>query len=241
LVTGNPEKAASFYSSVFGWEFSKIGKDDINYWVIKQNGQPIGGVLGLPAKQANLPAEWIQSLSVANTDDAVKAFTDAGGGVLVKPTDLKGRGRSALVKDPQGAVLSIIHAEKGDPVINSDKPMDSWLWSELWSNDYSGSVAFYSKVANVSVQERTVEGKPYTVVSTAGKDVAGILKNPVEAVRSHWIPYIRVEDAIKTTRKVFDAGGRVLLSPRLEVRKGTMAVLQDPTGAPFVIQEYTKK
>jgi len=55
----------------------------------------------------------------------------------------------------------------------------------------------------------------------------------------HWLNYVRVEDAVKMTAKVVALGGRVLVEPRIDRHGGKVAVVADPSGAPFGLLEWT--
>jgi predicted enzyme related to lactoylglutathione lyase len=83
LVSSDVERAASFYSQVFGWQVERIwGISD--YLVFRANGLRIGGITA-----AERPGEagWIASLSVGNVDEAAAWVTEQGGSVLQAPTE----------------------------------------------------------------------------------------------------------------------------------------------------------
>jgi predicted enzyme related to lactoylglutathione lyase len=67
---------------------------------------------------------------------------------------------------------------------------------------------------------------------------AGILKSPWENVRPNWLPYIRVEDPAMVTDRVPKIGGKVILEPDPGIRKGSVAVIADPTGAVLAVQKW---
>ena len=45
LVTPDPKAAASFYSALLGWSITPVEGSERGYMLIKQNGQPIGGIM----------------------------------------------------------------------------------------------------------------------------------------------------------------------------------------------------
>jgi uncharacterized protein len=57
-------------------------------------------------------------------------------------------------------------------------------------------------------------------------------------VRPNWLPYVFVTDPAAFAAKATALGGKVLLAPRSEFRKGSLAVVADPTGAVFALQKY---
>ena len=79
---------------------------------------------------------------------------------------------------------------------------------------------------------------PYYVFEKDGNKYFGLLGNPVEGARSAWMPYIRVSDVNAVMKKAQDAGAHVMMEPNENIRKGSVAVLLDPLGAQFTIQEW---
>ena len=240
LATPNPVAAMDFYKTVFGWEYKALGSGEKAYQVIMLNGQPIGGIFKLAAKYGDA-SEWIGSISVEDVDAAVSFNSSEGGKTIFKTSYFKGRGTTTLVQDPQGAILAFLHADGGDPELDKEIPDNDWLWNELWTNDLEGSRKFYKTLFNY--EEKSISGAkaPYYVFEKNGIKYAGVLGNPVEGARSAWMPYIHVSDVNATIRKAVDAGAHVMMEPNSEIRKGSVAVLMDPLGAQFTIQEWPIK
>ena len=71
-----------------------------------------------------------------------------------------------------------------------------------------------------------------------GQPRAGAVKNPWGDVPAAWLPYVRVSDPIGYTRRAEELGGKVLVQPSNAVRGGTAALIVDPTGAPFAMQQW---
>ena len=57
-------------------------------------------------------------------------------------------------------------------------------------------------------------------------------------VPPNWLPYVLVADPAALAARVEGLGGRVLLSPQPEHRKGSLAVVADPTGAVVALQKF---
>lgn len=237
LITPNPEKAMDFYASLFGWTFKTLGTGEMAYHVIYNDGEAIGGIIPLNVK-THPSGEWLSSVSVPDVDKAVAYNTQKGGKTLFKPSDFKGRGRSALVQDPEGAYISFIRSETGDPEFQIAD--NSWLWNELWTNDMEGSLSYYKGVGPYEVEEIN-EGKvPYLMLKAKDKKLCGIMKNPVEKMRSAWLPYIKVTDVEDVSSKAASLGAVLMLEPQNEIRGGSVAIIQDPNGAPFAVQIWNQ-
>jgi len=56
---------------------------------------------------------------------------------------------------------------------------------------------------------------------------------------SHWLNFVRVENAAASTAKVLALGGRVVVEPRMDRHGGMVAVVADPAGAPFGLMEWS--
>jgi len=236
LATPDVEKAKAFYGSVFGWTFEDQGKGKDRYTTIRHNGKAIGGMLPM-ADVEGQRGEWICSFSSPHVPTAVEKIQAKGGKLLGSPTQLNGRGEQAVVTDPQGAVFGLLRSSTGDPAMGGASEGD-WLYTELWATDAKSARRFYSETFGYIPQMEMRSEVPYWGLFKGDTPYAGLIQNPVENTRSHWVPYIKVSDPKMMTRKAEQAGAKVLLAPTEQVRKGSVAFLLDPTGAPFVIQKY---
>ncbi|NIA71889.1 VOC family protein [Pelagibius litoralis] len=115
LQTDDAEKAKTFYGDVIGWETEAMEMPGGGiYTVLKAGDQPVGGILQRPPEMADQPVHWASFITVDDVDRRVAAAT-AGGATLVTPLfDVPGVGRMATLKDPVGAVISLITYEKKD-------------------------------------------------------------------------------------------------------------------------------
>lgn len=232
LVTPDPAAAQRFYGAVFGWTFETLG--DGAYTVIKHEGDPIGGIFPMPvAARANSTAEWVVSISVADVSTATKAIVAAGGEIVASPQKLRGRGFTSVVADPQGAIFSIIAVERDTEASSSN---NEWLWTELWSNDIDASVGFYEGITGLDAREIKDDTRDYFLFEDGETKLAGMIKNPMQNTRTHWVPYVRVSDPSAIADKVQNAGGTVLAGPSPALRNGNVVVIMDPSGAHFVAQ-----
>lgn len=237
LVTPNPKAAAEFYKKVFGWTSSQVGTDENPYWIFKSGGVPVGGMYLMSDAKKNAGGEWVPYFSVSSVNDFVNKSKAAGGNLIVKPTQLAGRGTVALLTDPQNAYVAIIKSMNGDPSY-VDPSEFHFLWNELWSNDVQKSSDFYKTIFNSQLEDKKDDNRDYVIIKNNGKPSSGIIKNPVENVRNHWIQYVRVSNVSEIEKKAKDAGANILIPSDSTIRNGTVAVFVDPTGAPVAIQKW---
>mgnify|MGYP003450482789 FL=1 len=79
------------------------------YRVLKVGDAAVGGIMGKPpGTPADMPSMWGCYVTVSNVDETLASVKRLGGGVLMEPMDVKGVGRMAVIRDPQGAALSVI-------------------------------------------------------------------------------------------------------------------------------------
>jgi predicted enzyme related to lactoylglutathione lyase len=238
-ATSNPFIARQFYTEVFGWQYETLGSGDNAYYVIKNDGKAIGGIFKLASKYGS-GSEWIASMSVNDVDAAIEYNTRNGGTTIFDKSTFKGRGETAMVQDPQGAIVAFLYADGGDPVITQarDVTFNSWLWDELWTTDLEGSLDYYKGLAAYDTEEVEFSEVPYFLFKADNKNLSGAIGNPVEGARSAWMPYVKVKDVNETVEKAKAAGAHIMMEPNPKIRKGTVAVILDPTGGQITIQQW---
>ncbi|MDQ3021829.1 MAG: VOC family protein [Bacteroidota bacterium] len=185
LVTPDPEKAAKFYKKVFGWQVQEVNSGDRQYWTFKNNGKPIGGMFLMSEAASKAGGEWVSSISVASVDNTANLSKANGGSIVIKHYDMIGRGRTALIYDPQKAPFILLHSSKGDPK-QSEPEENGWLWTEDWSTNPDEAGKFYKTVFNSELENKMDDNREYTFIVNNGVRSAGIIKNPMENIRSSW-------------------------------------------------------
>ena len=187
---------------------------------------------------ANPAGEWLVNLSTNDVDAAVVAVENAGGRIIEPARDFPDRGRAAFVSDDQEALFILTQSASGDPQ-ESVVPLGGWLWNELWTRDHARAKAFYESIFGYGFEAPPgPRDRAYSILTQGGKPKAAMLELQTSDVRPHWVPFVRVLDveATVTLAKVMQAN--VILEPDPEIRDGKVALLQGPTGEPFVVQSY---
>ncbi len=236
LLTEDLPGVKRFYGELLGWTFSDTELPQ--YTLIEHDGRPIGGIVDLSGRKTSLnESQWVSLLSVIDVDVAARKTEQAGGEIHVAPKEIPGRGRLAVVTDPQGALIAYIRASGGDPPDRKARPGD-WLWTELWTGDLGEAEGFYRNLVDYELDDKTILGEEYVIFTRGGVPRSGVITNPDEKLPSHWLPYIRVEDAAALADRVEGLGGKVALAPSPEIRQGTVAIVVDPSGAPVALQQW---
>lgn len=241
LLTEDPAAARRFYGGLFGWTFRQVGLGlGQSYTVIEHHGRVIGGLVDARriGRGVNV-SRWIPVVSVADMAAAMAEVRAAGGSVFQEPVTIQQRGRVAVVADPQGAVLTLFESREGEPV---DRPVEygDWLWNEIWSSDPEATLTFYlSLVPDYEIEVAGDAGESdYRFLSAGGVPRVGVVPKPVEGIADTWVAYVRVLDAAVTAAAAQELGGEILLPAQRNPRGGELAILNDPTGAGFLIQTW---
>lgn len=248
LLTDDPAASQRFYGELFGWTFENVGKasnlkSDSTYTLIRHNGQLIGGMIDSVALNNRSDiSQWVVSMSVEDLDARVDAITAAGGRVMTPPTDLQERGRLALIRDAQGALIGLLETRDGDPR-DSDAEMGDFLWEELWTTDVESASAFYSDLAglaadNVDLDPDTADAPTYRLLKAGDTPRIGVMANPLDGLDPVWVSYLRVESPAAITSRVADLGGRIIVEARDRPVGGQAAFIAGPSGAGIALQTW---
>ena len=245
LLTNTPEASRRFYGELFGWTFEKPGValgfgDDDTYMLIRHNGKLIGGMFDANDLDTDENvSQWVTILSTGDVDAAIERARAEGGEILTPPTDLASRGRLAVLRDPEGALVALLTANGGDPAM-AEPVTNGFLWSEVWTSNVDRTVNFYESVLGVTRDDRDVPGvdDSYTLLMSGSEPRAGVLDNPFEGERPVWVNYLRVDDPAAITARVEELGGRVILDSQPRDIGGKVALIAGPSGAGIALQTW---
>jgi predicted enzyme related to lactoylglutathione lyase len=137
-------------------------------------------------------------------------------------------------------VFTVLASSSGDPPDVLAAPGE-WIWSSLITRDPDTDAAFYQMLFDYEVFELPAkEGNQHLLLASDNHARASVNTLPAKRPNAHprWLNYVRVEDAVKMTAKVVALGGRVLVEPRIDRHGGKVAVVADPSGAPFGLLEW---
>ena len=241
LTTDDPVACKKFYGALLGWEFVDTTVLGRPYTVARLGTRPVAGIHTPRSENSGkTPAHWLSYMSVADVDATAGKAKAAGASVLAGPVDLGTMGRAAVLRDPQGAPFGLVHLTAGDPHDPAAPVEYTFFWNEYLTHDMDATLAFYNGLVPYEVTASKSEAGAAYAVLKQGRARAGVFRVPdSEAqVPPNWLPYVLVADPAALAARVAGLGGRVLLSPRPELRKGSLAIVADPTGAVVALQKY---
>jgi predicted enzyme related to lactoylglutathione lyase len=120
-------------------------------------------------------------------------------------------------------------------------PHGAFIWYELLTSDAAGAKAFYDAVVGWDIEaQSSFPGMDYRMIRRGGGgDSGGVM--PISAeMREHgarpvWLGYIGVDDVDATVAAIEADGGKVMM-PAWDINGvGRMAMVADPSGAPFYV------
>ena len=110
LLSTDPDRAAAFYASLFGWEpVSEAMPGGGTYTVMRRDGAPAAGVMARPAG-ATFRSSWLPYIAAADVDATAAQARSLGATITTPPTDIPGIGRFAVLTDPTAARIALLSA-----------------------------------------------------------------------------------------------------------------------------------
>ncbi len=239
LVTDDVDGARRFYTELFGWNFQTYGQGESEYTVILHRKRPIGGlVVEKPSGEDRNENQWVGYISVPDVKDTVKAVKKGAGEVLLAPTKLPGHGSYAVFTDPEGAVFAVCHSSSGDPP-DYQPQVNEWLWAECWSHAPAKAARFYRSIGDYTISKVAVDTDHVALhLKSQGFGRAGVVRIPEPEIKPGWLYYVRVENLDETIKRAESLGGKVLMAPSDSPDAAHIAIIEDPTGAPFGIAAW---
>jgi predicted enzyme related to lactoylglutathione lyase len=241
LITPDLAAAERFYAGLFGWTYQTIHTGNADYAVALLDGRAIAGLLQkpLPPGERRQPT-WLTFIAVRDVDAAERSALGHGAKSVSEPKTYAGRGRQAVLADPEGAVFAVLASSSGDPPDFLAAPGE-WIWSSLLVRDPAQEAAFYKAIFGYDVFDLPSDDAAVHVI-LSGDDYARASINSLPASghrRPHWLNLVRVVNAVESSAKAVSLGGRVLVEPHEDRHGGMITVIADPAGAPLGLMEWS--
>ncbi len=124
-----------------------------------------------------------------DVDAANKLALAHGAKALMVPTTYDGRGRQAVLQDPEGAVFAVMASATGAPPDRLVEP-DRWIWSTVLVHDVHTDAGFYQATIGYALDTLPEkQGLPQVVMESGGYARATLNEIPHDgtALHARWI------------------------------------------------------
>ena len=238
LFTHDLQTTSAFYQELFGWTFTDTVPPNTLVKTINRDGVPIANAVEIdPLKKDANESAWLGYVSVPDVDKAAELVKLNNGSIYKEPGDLPERGRIAIAIDGQGAIFGLVNSPSGDPP-DPVKRQNRFIGSELWTIDLDKAITFYTALAGYELNVVEVgAGIKYHFLTRDSVPRAGVARITWDEDKPNWIPYIAVQDVEQTIAQAEKMGGSVLINASEEMRDNPLAIIADPSGAVFGIQQ----
>jgi predicted enzyme related to lactoylglutathione lyase len=113
----NPERAVTFYSSLFGWQIKKWD-GPMEYWMIVTGNDSQPGINGgMVRRRGPAPTEgqcvnaYVCTIGVENLDQSLQKLTSLGGTIALPKMPVPGVGYLAYGKDTEGNIFGMMQPD----------------------------------------------------------------------------------------------------------------------------------
>lgn len=234
LATTDADAAKAFYGALLGWEPEDhpIPGGGGTYTFLRRGGLSVAALHG-HVRDGATPS-WTSYVTVADADATAQEAAGLGGEVLAGPFDVGSSGRTAAIRDSQGAVFAVWQPREhiGARLVNDPGAM---TLNQLNAASPDAAREFYAGLFGWRFEQ--VEGQAYWGIYNGERLNGGMLPLPDGApVPTHWLVYFTSADLDGDATRIADLGGRVVVAP-MEIPSGRILLAADPQGAHFALFE----
>ena len=236
LLTNDTAGAAAFYPKVLPWRTAPSSMPGYTIWMA--GPAQIGGLMALPSEAGPTPPHWLVYVGTPNVDSTCSQAQGLGARVVKPPADIPNVGRFAVLSDPQGATFAVF-TPGGGPPPGGSPAQGTFSWHELATTDVAAALRFYGQLFGWSKGPGHDMGGMgiYQLFEHGGTQAGGICNVQGPSTAPSWLSYVHVADCGRAVAAGKAAGGRLLHGP-MEVPGGSwIAMMMDPQGGAFAVQE----
>ena len=236
LLTNDTAGAAAFYPKVLPWRTAPSSMPGYTIWMAGQT--QIGGLMALPSEAGSTPPHWLVYVGTPNVDSTCSQAQGLGARIVKPPADIPNVGRFAVLSDPQGATFAVF-TPGGGPPPGTPPVQGGFSWHELATTDVAAALRFYGQLFGWTKGPGHDMGAMgiYQLFEHGGTQAGGICNVQGPSTAPSWLSYVHIADSGRAVAAAKAAGGRLLHGP-MEVPGGSwIAMMMDPQGGAFAVQE----
>ena len=109
IAVADAERLKDFYARVAGWVAEPLAMGGYSDYVMTPPGsdKAAAGICHARGGNADLPAQWLIYITVADLDAAMAECGELGGEIVAGPKGKEGSPRYCVIRDPAGAVATL--------------------------------------------------------------------------------------------------------------------------------------
>jgi predicted enzyme related to lactoylglutathione lyase len=107
-MTTDVERAATFYSGLFGWTPEAMSMPGWNYTTFKLGTAYVAGMMEIKPEMGKIPPHWATYFTVDDTDRTAREAVELGAKLCVPVQDIPGIGRFCGITSPHGVMFYVI-------------------------------------------------------------------------------------------------------------------------------------
>jgi predicted enzyme related to lactoylglutathione lyase len=107
-LTSNVERAAKFYTGLFGWSTETKSMPGFDYTIFKQGSEQVGGMMPILPHMGSMKPHWATYFTVNDANESASLAAKLGGKLCVPVQDIPGIGRFCGINSPQGVTFFAI-------------------------------------------------------------------------------------------------------------------------------------
>ena len=109
LTVTDAKGVRDFYESVVGWTCSPVEMGDYQDYCmnVPESGKTVAGICHARGINAELPAQWLIYIVVADLQKSIEQCLSNHGNVLHQRDGTDGHDSIAVIQDPAGAVVAL--------------------------------------------------------------------------------------------------------------------------------------
>jgi uncharacterized protein len=107
-MTTDVDRAAEFYSELFGWTPEVMPMPGSNYTTFKHGDAHVAGMLQITPRMGDLQPHWRTYFAVNDADETAREAVELGAEICMTIKDAPGVGRFCGITSPQGVTFCVI-------------------------------------------------------------------------------------------------------------------------------------
>ncbi|WP_299548054.1 VOC family protein [Seonamhaeicola sp.] len=206
LSTYSPEKTMPLYENVFGWRYYKSN----DYYTAFSGDREVTGLYETPAKfkQMRMPHFWMTYIQVKSVVETVEKAKHLGGIIEIN-YEMKGLGKIALIRDPQGAGFTIYEGNKLKNT-RTKNTENTLIWNELHSSNVKNIIPFYQGIFDWVITQ--TQNGIYSVLNSKKEHIADIIEiqNQYKGKYEYWVCTFGVKNLRESKKMIIEHGGHLI-------------------------------